>query len=416
MTAEPGAALGLARAAARHSLGWLVAANLVGLWMSLVLLWPAAGELAGPLTYGRWVPLHLDWQLYGWSALPLVGVLLGWTVDERDERTGRHGRLALAAWSVALALGGASWLTGHVSGKLFLDWSGFARPLLPAAMLVLWGVLLEATRARWAALSGRARLARGGLLAALLPVPPLLHWSMGREVYPAVNPDSGGATGAALLGSTLGIVTIFLLLPSLLRLAPREDSGRRRAATLAALAASWAVFAAIDHGHASHHARAQSASLAVLLLWVPLLAGHWRGFAWPAAARPWLAAALVWWTLLVASGWVMFLPRLSEALKFTHALVAHAHLAMAGVVTSVNGMLLTTLARRAAPRGVFVRWQAGCAIQVAAMLALGVFELERAGELFRSEAWTQALMGARLVGGLLMVDASGRWLTSAWEA
>jgi cytochrome c oxidase cbb3-type subunit 1 len=148
---------------------------------------------------------------------------------------------------------------------------------------------------------------------------------------------------------------------------------------------------------------------------VPLLGSYWRGFAWPEAARPWLRAALAWWTLLVASGWVMFLPRVSEALKFTHALVAHAHLAMAGVVTSVNGLLLTTLLRRATPRGVFGRWQAGCALYVAAMLVLGVSELERSGELFRSEPWTQALLAVRLVGGLLMVDASGRWLTNAWE-
>lgn len=398
----------LARSVARHSLGWLVAANGVGVWLGAALLWPALGDALAPLTYGRWVPLHLDWQLYGWTALPTVGVLLAWFAA--DGAGGKKSaRLALAAWSLALALGGVSWLAGGVSGKLFLDWSGLARPLLPAAMLVLWGVLAHQALRRWAAWSKRARLARAGLLALLLPVPPLLYWSMARDVYPAVNPDSGGATGAALLGSTLGIVTVFLLVPFLLQ-RPRQNAVIRHFAVWAAWGASWLVYAVVDHGHTSHYAVAQVVALGLLLVWVPLLGIFWFDFDWPAEARPWVWAALTWWALLVASGWVTFLPGISEQLKFTHGLVGHAHLAMAGVVTSVNGMMLVTLTRRATPRGVFLRWHLGCALYVATMLGLGAGEVERAGELFRSEDWTQALFGARLFGGLLMLDASGRWL------
>ena len=40
------------------------------LWLSLLLLWPGLGDLFAPLTYGRWMPLHMNWQLYGWTALP----------------------------------------------------------------------------------------------------------------------------------------------------------------------------------------------------------------------------------------------------------------------------------------------------------------------------------------------------------
>lgn len=396
----------LARSVARHSLGWLVAANLVGVWLALVLLWPAAGDALAPLTYGRWAPLHLDWQLYGWTSLPIVGALLAWfAVDERLA----GARTALRLWSLALALGGASWLAGETSGKLFLDWTGWARPLLPAAMLVLWGVLARATARRWSALAVRERLARGAVLALLLPVPGALYWSMGREVYPAINPDSGGATGAALLGSTLGIVTVFLLVPVLLR-APLTNAARRPRGIAAALAVNWLVFAAIDHGNVSHHMVAAIVSLGSLLAWIPFLAWHWRAYAWSDAARPWLHAALVWWALLVASGWVSFLPSVSEALKFTHGLVAHAHLAMAGLVTSVNGAMLTTLARRAAPTGVFATWQTGCAVLVAALLALGSVESAHEAELFRSENWTQALLALRLAAGAAMTFASIRWL------
>ena len=404
--APPPAAL--VRATARHSLGWLVAANFVGVWLALVLLWPALGDLVAPLTYGRWVPLHLDWQLYGWTALPVVGVLLAWFVDERDAG---GARVAFGAWTVALALGGVSWLAGRTSGKLFLDWTGLARPLLPAAMLVLWGVLGRALWRRWFEWTPRERWARFALLALLAPVPHVLFWSMGREVYPAVNPDSGGATGAALLGSTLGIVTIFLLLPALLHVPARSAQFYViRKIAWGAWAVSWGVFAVVDHGHATHHALSQIAALGVLLAWVPLLAWFWLAHAWSDAAWPWLRAGIAWWALLVLSGWVDFLPGVSESQKFTHGLVAHAHLAMAGLVTAVNAVMLTTLRGRAAPRGVFALWQAGCVVHLVVLAALGAVEQERAADLFRSEAWTQAVFALRLLGGAAMAAASAWWL------
>lgn len=396
-----------ARAVALHSLGWLTAANLVGLWLGVCLLWPAVGNLLAPLTFGRWAPLHLNWQLYGWCSLPAVGALFLWCIDRGHPRAASHARIALAGWSLALALGGIAWLGGTVSGKLFLDWHSWTRPLLPLAMVVLWVVLAWHTRRRWAALAPAGRWLRAAVLALLLLVPPILFWAAGRGMYQSVNPDSGGATGAAVLGSTLGIITIFMLAPRFLELPSRDTRVFGWA-----LAGSWAVFAAIDRGNVSHHAFAQIGALATLLLWIPLLPFYWRRQAWPEGARVWLRAAAVWWAVLVVTGWFSFLPGISEAFKFTHALVGHAHLAMAGLITSVNAALIVTLARRAAPRSAFWLWQAGCAVYVGSMLTLGWGETGHAAELFRAEAWTQWLLGMRLAGGAAMTVASIRWLAS----
>jgi hypothetical protein len=175
-------------------------------WLGVTLLWPPIGDLLAPLTFGRWVPLHLDWQLYGWCALPLVGALIAWCFDARHPGAGRHAHLALGAWSLALLLGAVGWLGGTVSGKLFLDWHGWTRPLLPAAMHVLWALLAAHTWWRWREMSRGHRILRGAVLAGLLVVPSALYWAADRGGHPPVNPDSGGATGASLLGSTLGIV------------------------------------------------------------------------------------------------------------------------------------------------------------------------------------------------------------------
>lgn len=123
---------------ARHSLGWLLAGNLVGLWMASLLLWPELGRLAGPLTYGRWATVHLNVQLYGWCSVPLIGLLFRFFLPPGDER---GGRLALQAWSGALVFSAVAWLAGEVSGKPFMEWRGLPRWVMPAAMLVLAGVL-----------------------------------------------------------------------------------------------------------------------------------------------------------------------------------------------------------------------------------------------------------------------------------
>lgn len=394
------------RVVALHSLGWLVAANVIGVWLALVLVWPGVGNLLAPFTYGRWAPLHLNWHLYGACSLPLVGALFAWCLDDRDPDAPAHAAVALAAWSGALLLGGVAWLGGITSGKLFLDWQGWTRPLLPVAMLGLWAVLAWHTARRWHAFAPRHRMSRAALLALLLPVPWVLYGATSRMVYPPVNPDSGGATGASLLGSTLGVVTIGVLLPRWLGLHAR----RRLTGIVLALAASWGVFAVVDRGSVSHHAPAQILALATLLAWIPLLPLAWFRHAWPGPARPWLIAATAWWAALVASGWVSFLPAFSETLKFTHALVGHAHLALAGFVTSLDAAILVVLTGRAAPRGTFALWQAGCAVYVVVMQLLGLLEARHDAELFRSESWTQAWFLLRLGAGLAMTTGSARWL------
>lgn len=395
----------LGRLVAAHSLGWLVAANVVGLWLALLLVWPDLGRFLAPLTYGRWVPLHLDWMLYGWCALPLVGALLVWGLDARHPAMLGHARLALGAWSLALALGGFAWLGGNTSGKLFLEWHGWSRPVLPVAMLVLWTLLGAHTWWRWPDLSGAGRLLRSSLLAGLLFVPALLYLASDRTVYPAVNPDSGGATGTSLLGSTLGIVSIFGLVPVLLGLAPR----RAVRWFWPALGASGVVFAVLKHGTVSHHDLAQMAGLALLLAWIPAVMLYWRAHDWPVAAQPWVRAFQGWWVLLVVTGWILFLPGISERLKFTSGLVAHSHLAMAGVVTSLGGMILAQLTGRKVNPSAFMAWQTGCAVQIVALLALGWLEGADPSAAYRGEFWPRLLLIIRLAAGTVMTGASLRW-------
>ena len=403
------ATVALSAAVRRHSLAWFVAANFVGLWLAALLLWPQLGDALAPLTYGRWVPLHLDWQLYGWCALPLAGALMNYYVGP-GKKANRAARIALWAWTLALVFGGFTWLRGDTSGKLFLDWTGSARVIWSLALLTLWAVLFATAWSRRREIAGWAH----ALLAALLAVPFAIYRAASPENYPAINPHSGGPTGASQLGSTLGTIAVFGVLPWLLRL-PRQGPVRPRWKFAAVFAASLALYAGINHGDASHHRLDQIIGVGSLLLWIPVVAGYARSFGWRAGTAPWLTAAFAWWALLVVTGWLTFLPGISERLKFTNALVAHSHLAMAGLVTSLHAAVLFNLPGRwSPPRWSFWLWQATCAVHIGALLWLGWAEGNDAAILYVRGGLADLCYGLRFLAGIAMLAASIAWLRAAW--
>jgi len=418
-----------------HALGWLAVGNAVGLLLATLLLVPRLNTALAPLTYGRWVPLHLDLLLYGWCALPLVGLLLRLYLPaaspgrRSDRKPDRGPLLALDLWSGSLAFSAVAWLAGAASGKPFLDQAGPARWLLVATLAVLWAVLAHGWRhgRRAAAAEPPAvRAARLALLAALAAVPPLLAWASGPGVYPAIDPDSGGATGGSLLGSSLAVVAILWAFPWIAGGRPRGDAARRARVnrqTLALLAAHAGLFALLDHGDHSHHEALQVAALATLGIWPPLLARHLRCFAWPRPLRPWLAALAGWGGLLVASAFVTFLPGVLERWKFTDALVAHAHLAMAGMATALLVAILGALDGAGAPGGLarvfarpipFALWQGGCLVYVLAMSVAGTLEGGDPALLYATPPPLAALYAARWVAGAAMLAASVAWLRGAY--
>jgi len=393
-------------AAAAHSLFWLAAANGLGLLLAALLLWPQLNQTVAPLTYGRWVPLHLNFQLYGWCSLPLVGLLcrLFW-----DDLEAPAARLAPLWWSLALAAGGVSWLAGHSSGKIFLEWRGVARVAFPLAMTALWLTLALGLARRAPSLSRTAFWGRAALLALLAVAPIAIFAAADPGVYPPVNPQSGGATGGSLLGSTLGIVGVFLLAPPLLQGAPRPG-WRMLRPYLAGLTAHFAFFALLDHGNRGNREPLQILALASLFLWAPALIRYWRSFDWPAATRVWLGGLAFWGIALLVDGWVLFLPGVLDRLKFTNALTGHAHMAMAGMLTSFLMLLLLRLAPRLTALGsrpAAWLWQTALVGHAAVLTALGFAEAD--GALFLGAPLPRALFAARFALGAVMFLVSVYW-------
>ncbi|MBC2607123.1 hypothetical protein [Pelagicoccus albus] len=404
---------------------WLAAANLVGLWLAILLLWPSLGNLYGKLGYGRWMPLHMDWQLYGWCSMPSLGLVA--------LRFGKHveGGVVLCSrsfwiWSSVLLVGGVTWLLGDVTGKPFLNWSGFSRRYLLVALLVVWVMLLWSWWPRFSHLKGtRSKLdfALDGLALAMLGcVPWALFWVSDASIYPPVNPHSGGATGHSLMLSTLSIVVLMGALPGIvLGLKKREEVGRSSFIWFAVLyLASIALYQFIEHGNASNSDWDQIIGLGSLMIWPIMVAWVWNGFAWREGSRLWRGMFVFWWSLLAVSGWVFFLPDVLLAVKFTNAMVGHAHLAMAGMVSALNMIILTEMGGSSlvsdtlGSRGLTWAWNVGLFIFVGALMAQGVIEGKDPQRLFLFDTVSQLVYLLRLLSGALLLGCSFVWCRKLW--
>jgi cytochrome c oxidase cbb3-type subunit 1 len=406
----------LQQTVARFSFAWLVLANLVGVWLSVLLIWPEMGTLTGAFTYGRWMPLHMDWHLYGWCSLPLVGLLMHFML-QRTSAALIEARWALTVWSLALLVLGAYCLMGQTSGKLFLNWTGFSRVLFPSAQFFLWGVLVV----HW--VKGIVRNTpieamdwlKGGILVGLLASPIALFITSDPAIYPPIDPDSGGATGHSLLASSLGILVLFGLLPRMLGIADRPQAQRMRRIYFCAIGVSFVGWALIDHGNASNQQVDQIIGLAILVLWMPIVAVYFRAFAWEGPTRWWCLAFVFWWLLLTLDGFLSFLPPVLTLTKFTNSMVAHAHMAMAGMLSSLNMVILSTMgpARQNSPWGDlkgFFLWNAGTLIYCFFMTIQGFREGIDPFVLVGSDDLTSFLYLIRTAAGLFMLWASIRWL------
>lgn len=404
-------------AAVYHALLWLVVSNAIGVLIAVLLLVPSLNPWLGEWTYGRWMMVHMNLALYGWCALPTIGVLLKVYGAHRGT-TAQWCRPVIWLWSSALIVGSISWLSGHSSGKLFLDWTGYVRIYFPLCMIALWLLLAvsffkNAKHHIAGPLTMTAKLAG---LALLLVVPFAIYIASDPGIYPHLNPDSGGPTGASQLESSLGIVLILLFIP--LGLAKRKGSGRTVLLAWCIFLAEAILCALLGGTNSSHNSPAQYLSLGSMLAWIPLIPAYYSAFRWKPETHRWRRAFLWWWTGLVITGWIFFLPHVLDRFKFTDGLVGHSLTAVAGFLTA---FLLFLMVQMLHPheawilntRWSFYAWNFGVLAYVIVMTITGWIEGASPEFTIVPGTLRNVLYFVRLLTGLAMLAGSVDWLVAA---
>ena len=258
-------------------------------------------------TYGRWVPVHLNVQLYGWTSLPLVAWLFSiYEVDRSKARrlgTRRGVGVDRGAGRRRVSLARRRRLPEKSSsiGRAARLW-GFV-----AAQVLLWVVLAAAWRERSGAwsksdgvrLAGRiGRAGAGAGVAGLRRIARRLSAGGPHDRRPdGLQPvrfiaDRGGPDAVAAAGgggfdrharNTRGIWIFFAALMA----GVRRDRSASAART------------------STPH---QIGAMLLLLPWVWWLPRDWAGFDWPEGSASWRGAMFGWWGLLVVSGVLMYQP------------------------------------------------------------------------------------------------------------
>lgn len=258
--------------AVKHALFWLVVGNAVGFYLSILLLKPE--WQLGSFSYGRWVPVHLNVQLYGWTALPLVAWLFQMYEVDRS-KAAAWAPAAVWGWTTALAVGALHWLNGQTGGKIFLDWKDGALWAFVIALVILWLVLAISWKDRVQGWSKRRRRFSIGGLVGLATVPVAIILTASPKTYPPVDRLTGGPTGSSLLGSSLIVVVLMLLLP---RVAADHGSGKAGWGTWGYLIFCWVFFGVAEAVGGTHLDWWQNVSLLLMPPWAWLLARDWTGF------------------------------------------------------------------------------------------------------------------------------------------
>jgi len=405
--------------AVRHSLAWLVLGNTIGVLIAVLLLFPGLNPWLGEWTYGRWMMVHMNTALFGWCSLPMVGFLFRVYGADRGPWAA-WCRPVVWLWSAGLIAGSISWLTGHSSGKLFLDWSGYARVFFPLCMMALW-VLLAFSFLRQRQIqqgAGRAAFwARAAGLLVLLAAPFAIYFASDPGLYPFVNPDTGGPTGESQLESSLGVVLILVTLP--LGLTQRKEGAMPivRFAWLVMLAEG-ILCVLLGRADVSHRALAQWLSLGGILVWIPLIPAYYNAFRWHRETRRWRRAFQWWWGGLALTGWIFFLPGVLDRFKFTDGLVGHSLTAVAGCLTAfVIFAMVQLVGERDAwifNRGwSFYAWNLGVLSYVIVMTVAGWIEGADPAFTIVPGFARDILYTIRLFTGLAMLAGSVEWLLAA---
>ncbi len=408
---------------------WLLVGSLLGTLAALKISFPHVLDSAAWLTFGRVRPAHLNIVVYGWASSVGLGVGI-WLMARLCRVALRHRGWLLAAgvaWNVGVAAGVAGILAGQSRSIEWLEFPGWATPVLFVAYALIggWGVTMFRFRR-----PGHVYVSQWYLLAAFLWFPWLYATA---NILLIWRPVAGSVTGAVnwwyghnILGlwfTPIGLASAYYMIPKVL--------GRPVHSYYLSILGFWSL-ALFYSWNGMHHliggpfpAWMVSASVvASVMMFIPVIAvainhhltmrGHFDYLKWSPTLRFTVFGAVAY-TVVSFQGSLMAIPTLNNLTHFTDYTVGHAHLGLYGFFTmTMFGAMYYIVPRLVGwewPSAAMIRWHfwlaaAGIGLMFAS-LTIGGFlqglELNDPGSPFaNSLAVVAPFRHTRILGGMLM--------------
>ncbi len=390
---------------------WLVLGSTLGLISAWKMTHPALLDGAAWLTFGRLRPAHLNTVIYGWASAAGIGVGI-WLMARLCRVTLLHSKLLVAAaifWNVGVLVGTLGILAGYSRSIEWLEFPGFATPILfvAYAFIGIWTIIMFRYRK-----PGHVYVSQWYLFAAFLWFPWLYATA---NILLIWQPIQGSAQAAVnwwfahnVLGlwfTPIGLASAYYMIPKVI--------GRPIHSYYLSILGFWSL-ALFYSWNGMHHLiggpfptwMVSASVVASIMMFIPVITvainhhmtmrGHFEALQWSPTLRFTVFGAMTY-TLVSLQGSSMAIPAWNTLIHFTDHTPGHAHLGLYGFFT----MILFGAMYYIVPRLVGWEWPS-------ATLIRWHFWLAAVGILM--------MVGALTVGGILqglaMYDPAANFRTS----
>jgi cytochrome c oxidase cbb3-type subunit 1 len=371
---------------------WLLVGSLLGLLSAIKMNFPEFLGDPSWLTFGRIRPAHVNLVAYGWSSAAAIGVGL-WLMARLCRVPLMHQTLVISAgilWNLGLLVGTAGILLGDSRSIEYLEFPGYATPILflAYALIAIWGIIMFRFRK-----PGHVYVSQWYLLAAFLWFPWLYATAQIMLVWQPVPGSAQGAVnwwfGHNVLGlwfTPIGLASAYYFIPKVI--------GRPIHSYYLSILGFWAL-ALFYSWNGLHHliggpfpAWLVSASIvASIMMFVPVITvainhhmtmrGNFDALRWSPTLR-FTVFGSVMYTIVSFQGSLMAVPQLNAIFHFTDYTVGHAHLGLYAFFTMIMfGAIYYIVPRLVGwewPSATLIRWHFWLAV-IGILLMVGALTI-----------------------------------------
>jgi cytochrome c oxidase cbb3-type subunit 1 len=326
------------------SIFWLLIGSILGTLAAFKMSYPGFLDSEAWLTFGRMRPAHLNVVVYGWASTAGIGVGI-WLMARLCRVSLRSQNLVISAgiiWNVGILVGTLAILAGYSRSIEWLEFPGFATPILFFAygLIGVWTIIMFRFRK-----PGHVYVSQWYLLAGFLWFPWLYATANILLIWQPMQGSGQAAVNWWFAHNVLGLWFTPIGLASAYYFIPKVI-GRPIHSYYLSILGFWSL-ALFYSWNGMHHLigapfpawMISAAVVASIMMFIPVftvainhhmtMRGNFEYLKWSPTLRFTVFGAMTY-TLVSFQGSTMAIPALNSITHFTDYTIGHSHLGVYG--------------------------------------------------------------------------------------